>query len=535
MNHAFPGKHSPGPAAGVSPLSGGEKTAPATVPRLLIAAPHGRSGKTTATITLLAALRSAGLIVQAYKKGPDFIDPSWLTLLTGRPCRNLDPFLMDEQHIVASVKQHTAGADLAVIEGAMGLYDGVDLEGSGSTAVIAKTVQSPVLLVVDTTRMTRSVAALVMGYQHFDREVHIAGVILNKVARPRHEQMLVAAVEHYCGVPVVGIIPKDQGLSIPDRHLGLIPAGEVDELVGRILAAGEQARQYFHLEVILQIARQAPPLPDESLAGSAEAPAPPVDGPGLEAVAHSPGWPGMGEDGGKWVYTGTGAAEPRRCLAAKAEGSGPRIGIIRDRAFSFYYPENLEALQSAGAELVFIDALSAAALPPVHGLYIGGGFPEVFARELSANQSLLQDIKSRVETGLPVYAECGGLMFLSRSIISGETAYPLTGIFPCDVVMCARPQGHGYEEVQVLGNNPYYAPGTVLRGHEFHHSRLVNVEEGQARFAFRVTRGRGIDGVHDGLVYKNVLACYLHLHALTVPGWAPALVDRARWYKEKCD
>lgn len=535
MNHAFPGKRSPGPAAGVSLPSGRVKNAPATVSRLLIAAPHGRSGKTTATITLLAALCSAGLTVQAYKKGPDFIDPSWLTLLTGRPCRNLDPFLMEKRHIVASIKQHTAGADLAVIEGAMGLYDGVDLEGSGSTAVVAQTVQAPVLLVVDTTRMTRSVAALVMGYQHFDRDVHIAGVILNKVARPRHEKLLVAAVEHYCGIPVVGIIPKDQGLSIPDRHLGLIPAGEVDELVARILAAGEQARRYFHLETILQIARQAPPLPEDDPPGNGEMPAAPADYSHHFAAVHAPA-----------VHGADGAAEKiaSACafmnntpgVSSSAAGEPvPRIGIIRDRAFSFYYPENLEALQSAGAELVFIDALSAGALPPVHALYIGGGFPEVFAEHLSVNQALLRDIKNKVEAGLPVYAECGGLMFLGRSIISGENVYPLTGIFPFDVVMCQRPQGHGYEEVQVVGENPYYAPGTVLRGHEFHHSRLINLEEENAHFAFRVTRGKGIDGQHDGLVYKNVLACYLHLHALTVPAWAPALVERARRYMGQGD
>nr|WP_026176887.1 cobyrinate a,c-diamide synthase [Desulfurispora thermophila] len=504
------------------------------VPRLLIAAPHGRSGKTTATITLLAALRDAGLTVQAFKKGPDFIDPSWLTLLTGRPCRNLDAFLMEKPDIVRSVARYSASADIAVIEGAMGLYDGVDLEGSGSTAVVAKTVQAPVLLVVDTTRMTRSVAAMVMGYQHFDPQVHIAGVILNKVARPRHEKMLVAAVEHYCGIPVVGVIPKNRGLSIPDRHLGLIPAGEVDELVGKILAAGAQARQYFNLDAILQIARQAPPL------GVAE------------------GGRSVGEGGaiaGQMSSYGAGFEQPDSNMryehrpedaapAGSPAGPGvvspiahqrPRIGIIRDRAFSFYYPENLEALQAAGAELVFLDALSATALPDVHALYIGGGFPEVFAERLAANQALLQDLRNKVEAGLPVYAECGGLMFLGRSIISGEAVYPLAGIFPFDVVMCQKPQGHGYEEVQVVGENPYYPPGTILRGHEFHHSRLVNLEEGQARFALRVTRGKGIDGLHDGLVYKNVLACYLHLHALTVPGWAPALVERARRYMGQGD
>ncbi len=455
------------------------------VPRLVIAAPHGRSGKTITTIGLLAALKKADYNVQPFKKGPDFIDPSWMTRITGRPCRNLDSFLMTRETIRASFARSAGDADIAVVEGAMGLFDGVDLDGSGSTAEIAKAIEAPVILVVDTTRMTRSVAAMVSGYQHFDPEVRVAGVILNKVARPRHEQILRAAIERYCGIPVLGVIPKGHKMDIPDRHLGLVPAEESDELALAIDEAGNSVGDCLDLPAIIEVARSAALMA--------------VEPPGPAGLV---------------------PAEPR-----------VRVAVFMDRAFTFYYPENLEALVSAGAEIVRVNALADSCLPDVDAAYIGGGFPEVLAAELAANQTLRRDLRGRIEDGLPVYAECGGLMYLGRQISWRDRKYPMVGALPFDVVMLDRPQGHGYITLQVENESPYFDIGEEVKGHEFHHSRVENLDREQVHYAFRVTRGNGLDGRHDGIIYKNVLACYTHLHALATPHWAQRLVAAGMKYK----
>ncbi|MGQ9825131.1 MAG: cobyrinate a,c-diamide synthase [Desulfotomaculales bacterium] len=456
------------------------------VPRLVIGAPHGRSGKTTVTLGLLAALRSEkGLVVQPFKKGPDFIDPGWLSRVAGRDCRNLDVFLMSPENIAASFLTGSAGADLALVEGAMGLYDGVDLQGSGSTAEIARILKAPVLLVVDCTRLTRSVAAIVMGFQHFDPEIKIAGVILNRVARSRHEKMLRAAISEYCGVPVLGAVPKGETFFIPDRHLGLVPVEESDEAAEKISGVGRAAARHLDLDGILEIARRAPALEGEGI---------------------------------------------RRKRAA-APGK-IRVGVFRGRPFTFYYPENLEALAACGAEIVTIDALADPALPEVDALYLGGGFPEVFAAGLEANAGLRKDVREAVEKGMPVYAECGGLIYLGRELVWQGKTYRMAGALPFDVVLADRPQGHGYEVVRVTAENPFFPPGATIRAHEFHHSQVVNLEQEKVRFAFRVLRGWGIDGENDGLVYKNVLAAYAHIHALAVPDWACRLVERAA--AQKC-
>ncbi|RJQ27654.1 MAG: hydrogenobyrinic acid a,c-diamide synthase (glutamine-hydrolyzing) [Peptococcaceae bacterium] len=463
------------------------------IPRLVIAAPHGRSGKTAVSVGLMAAFTARGMTVQAFKKGPDYIDPSWLTVVTGRQCRNLDSFLMSREALRESFVKHAGSADIGVIEGAMGLYDGVDLEGSGSTAEIAKAVQAPVLLVVDTTRMTRSAAALVMGFQYFDRAVRIAGVILNKVARSRHEAMLRSAVERYCGVPVLGVLPKDNKYNIPDRHLGLVPAAENELLQQAVERLGEAAAAYFDLDRIMVAA------------GSGE----PLSGAGGETPA--PVW----------------LAEKKNVI----KSARPLIGVFWDRAFTFYYPENLEALVAAGADLVAVDALCDRVLPDVDALYIGGGFPEVFASELAANSSLRAAVRERVKDGLPVYAECGGLMYLGRKIVWRGRSFAMAGALPFAVEMVDKPQGHGYMVSEVVKNNPFFRPGEVIKGHEFHHSRVIDLDCGEVDFIFQVKRGWGVDGRRDGLVYKNVLATYNHLHAVSVPAWATALVGRAACYR----
>ncbi len=452
-------------------------------PRVMIAAPHGRSGKTTVSIGIVAALAGRGLTVQPFKKGPDYIDPSWLSGAGGRPCRNLDLFMMGEDATATAFRRATSDADIAVIEGAMGLYDGLDLEGSGSSAALARLLGVPVLLVVDATRMTRSVAALVGGYQRFEPGVNVAGVVLNNVGHSRHEEMLVAAIERYCGIPVVGSIPKRRELTIADRHLGLVPRGEDDGLVPVIEEAHRVVEQHVNLDLLLEIARSAAPLPENT---------------GLEASEAS--------------------AEP-----------SVRIGVIRDRVFSFYYPENLEALENAGARLEIVDSLADRVLPAVDALYIGGGFPEVFMGQLEANESLRRDIHRRVQGGLPVYAECAGLIYLSRAVRWGDRKAEMVGVLPCEIEMTRRPQGHGYAVAEVVAANPFFSRGESLRGHEFHNTRVVSLDRSKTKFAYKLRKGFGIDADHnDGLMVDNVLAAYTHLHAAAVPKWAERFVEAAQ-------
>lgn len=460
------------------------------VPRIVISAPHGQSGKTTVSIGLIGALVKSGFIVQPFKKGPDFIDPSWLTRVSGRSCRNLDCFMMDDEAIRDSLVQGGQDADIAVTEGAMGMFDGLDLDGSGSTAQIAKIIDAPVVLVVNCNRMTRSVAPLVKGFKDFDPEVRVAGVILNNVVRARHEEMLVGAIEKYCDLPVLGVIPKDSSFAIPNRHLGLIPAEEDRELQQAINNIEQIALKTLDLKKIMEIAGEAPPL--------------------------------IGGDGKR----------EGKSLGSK---NSVKVGIIKDRAFTFYYPENLESLEQAGAELVFINALSDQGIPDIDALFIGGGFPEIFARELSRNRPFRNALAGRIERGLPVYAECGGLMYLGQSIIEGDERYPMTGVLPFDVLLKKKPQGHGYTMMEVKKKNSFFSLNSTIKGHEFHNSCLVNLKTEGVDFAFQVKRGHGIDGTKDGILYKNILACYNHIHALGAKEWAKNLVTAARTFRKERD
>lgn len=454
------------------------------LPRLVIGAPHGHSGKTTISIGLVGALRQQGHIIQPFKKGPDFIDPSWLSYAAGRPCRNLDCYWMDDCQIRATLRRGSSGADLAVIEGAMGLFDGVDLAGTGSTAQIARFTKSPVILVVDATRATRSVAPLVLGFMNFEAGVTIAGVIFNKVARPRHESMLRAAIKEYCGIPVLGAVPKNAYSVFPERHLGLVPAAEHGAVADAVAGNVDVALRHLDLPGIATVARTAPPLDADD--------------------------------------------DQDRCLPAPAV----RIGVIHDQSFTFYYPENIEALAAAGAELVYINSIKDETLPAVDGLYIGGGFPEVFGEAIAANRSLRQAIRTAAEEGLPIYAECGGLMYLGRKIIWDGREYDMCGVLPFDVVMEKGPEGHGYTLMRSLTGNPYFTAGKEIKGHEFHHSRLVNIDPG-IKFAYKVIRGHGIDGEHDGILYRNTFAAYNHIHAIANPAWAPNFVALAADYRQR--
>jgi len=438
--------------------------------RFLVSAAHKSSGKTTLSVGLSAALHRRGLTVQAFKKGPDYIDPLWLALASGRPCRNLDFFLASRDEIAAAFARHGTSADVCLIEGNKGLYDGLDLDGSNSNAALAKLIGAPVVLVIDARGMTRGIAPLILGYQAFDREVGFAGVILNRLGGSRHESKLRAVIEHYTGVPVLGAMHEDPAIGIYERHLGLVPANETQSAAARIEAIRAAVERQVDVGRLLEATRSAALLAPASRGGAARA-------------------------------------------------KDIRIGIARDRAFGFYYAGDFEALEDEGAELVPFDTLRDARLPRVNALFIGGGFPECFATELEANASLRAEIRDRAARGMPMYAECGGLMYLSRSIEWRGERHQMVGAIGADVVMHERPTGRGYVRLEAQAGHPWgLAPGSEVRAHEFHYSSLEGLDAG-TRYAYRVRRGHGIDGERDGIVAGNILASYTHLRAVGGCDW----------------
>ena len=452
------------------------------LPRLMVCAAHKSSGKTTVAVGIAAGLRLRGLVVQPFKKGPDYIDPMWLARAAGRPCYNLDPYLMDAEAVAATLAREVSGADLALIEGNKGLHDGVALDGSNSNAALARSLAAPVVLVIDTRGMTRGIAPLLLGYQAFDRGVRIAGVILNQVGGARHESKLRAAVEHYTDIEVLGAIARDERLGLPERHLGLMPDTEIDTAPALTARIAKLVAGGVDLDRIVAIARSAAP------------------------------WPG---------------SAPTRGVKATTD---LRIGIARDRAFGFYYPDDLAALEAAGARLVPIDTLRDTALPPLDGLFIGGGFPEVYLAELEANLTLRHALREAIGAGLPTYAECGGLMYLARSIRWGDRRGEMVGVIPGDVVMHERSVGRGYVQLEADADHPWL--GGSVGGHEFHHSSLENLPPGLG-FAYRVTRGRGIDGRRDGLRIGNLLASYSHLRTGAGSDWAGRYVEFVRRCRDR--
>lgn len=447
--------------------------------RLLISAAHKSSGKTTLSIGLCAALAARGLAVQPFKKGPDYIDPLWLAQASGRACYNLDPYLAGWDEIRALFARGAQGADICLVEGNKGLYDGLALDGSNSNAALAAQLDAPVVLVIDARGMTRGIAPLILGYQAFDRNIRIAGVILNNLGGARHEAKLRAVVEHYTDVPVLGAVHADPQLAIVERHLGLVPSNEAGEARGQIGRIGAAVAQQVDLERVLAVARSAASLP---------------------AAAGLP-------------------------LEVQPSAPKVRIAVAMDPAFGFYYADDFQALRAAGAELVPFDTLRDRLLPEADGLFIGGGFPEMFGRELEANAVLRADIRNRIEAGLPAYAECGGLMYLARRITDLEgRSHAMVGAIPGDVVMHRRPVGRGYVALQETGEAPWgQSTDGTLRAHEFHYSSIENLPPDQ-RFAYRVKRGHGVDGSRDGVLVHNLLASYTHLRSVGDCHWARRFV-----------
>jgi cobyrinic acid a,c-diamide synthase len=455
-----------------------------SAPRVVIAGLSGDSGKTLVTLGLARCLSRRGLVVRPFKKGPDYIDAAWLAAAAGRPCGNLDTFMMPEEAIGASVER-AAGADLLLVEGNRGLFDGVDPRGTHSTAELARRLGAPVVLVVGVAKTTRTAAALVLGCRHADPELQLAGVILNRVATERHERVVREAVEELAGIPVLGAVPRlGGGDPLPGRHLGLVTVSEHPRRDEAIETAAGAVEGHVDLDRLLGVARSAAP----------------VEIPARE-------WP---------------------C----SEGPRVQVGVFADQAFSFYYPENLDALRRLGAEVVEVSPLADEALPEVDALYLGGGFPEVHVARLAENTSLAREVRRRVEGGLPVYAECGGLMYLARQLVVDGVVYPMAGVLDLVVEQTRSPQGHGYEVARVDAANPFFSRDATLVGHEFHYSRVVEGSHRSATVA-AVERGRGTGEGRDGIVVGRVWASYLHLHALGTPAWADGLMALARRHAEE--
>jgi cobyrinic acid a,c-diamide synthase len=457
--------------------------------RLVIAGLSGDSGKTIASLSFVVALRRKGFSVSVFKKGPDYIDPAWLSMAAQKPCRSLDTFMVDRERVRQSFVTHADKTGFSIIEGNRGLYDGRDVEGTHSTAELAKLIGAPVILVAGAAKTTRTLAAIVKGCVDFDPGVNIAGVILNRVAGDRHVSVITRAIDEYCGLPVLGAIPKlgDDSRLIPGRHLGLVTPSEYGDNAELNERLNIIARRYLDVDEMMDIAASATPL----------------------------------------VVAGHRPARARR-------SENVRIGYFSDSVFTFYYPENLEALQTEGAELVPVSSLEAPELPEIDALYIGGGFPETHAEQLAGNRAMMKSVRNGVAGGLPVYAECGGLIYLARSLKHEGRTYRMSGVFPVDLEMHAKPVGHGYTKARVVHPNPFYDVGTEIRGHEFHYTGVAG-SLGEVETCFEITRGTGLGETRDGLIRNNTLACYTHVHADGTRNWASSIVTKAAEYAKRAD
>lgn len=458
---------------------------------ILISAAHKSSGKTMVTTGLVRALALRGRKVATFKKGPDYIDPKWLGEAAGRPCYNLDFHTQSDDEINNLFTHHATPVDIAIIEGNKGLHDGTDVEGSNSNAALAKMLGAPVILVVDVSGITRGVAPLLKGYEVFDPDVNIAGVILNKVMGPRHEDKLIAAVERYTNIPVLGSIRRNANLGVDERHIGLIPSNEHPAARARIDTLADEIANQVDLDRI------------EAIAAQAQAPTAP---PAQETSRTRP---------------------------------DVRIAIAKDSAFGFYYADDLDALKAAGAQVVYFNALNDVYLPTCDGLFLGGGFPETQMKKLESNKTLRARIQAAIQAGLPTYAECGGLMYLSRSITWHEDTHDMVGIIPADAVMHPRPQGRGYVHLRPRESHPWNITedacemqGEYVPAHEFHYSRLENIDT-DLTFAFEVSRGQGVNGTHDGIVMHNMVANYAHLRNTSRCRWAEAFTAFVRQKKQE--
>lgn len=446
---------------------------------LVIAGLAGGSGKSVVSVGITAAFARQDREVVPFKKGPDYIDAGWLQLAAGRKCYNLDPYLMPQEAITRSFAVHSRDAELVIVEGNRGLYDGVNAEGGYSTAELALMLNLPLILVVNCTKTTRTVAAMVLGCKQFDQRIDIRGVILNQIATERQRRLVTESVENYTDIPVLGVIPRLKQDIFPMRHLGMVPHQEYSDSDGALSLLADLVSENVDLKRLEEV---------------------------MEPIAESV----MSKQEELIVST-----EPK-----------VKIGVLQDAAFQFYYSENLEALERAGAELVYVNAMQDKVLPELAGLYIGGGFPETGARELATNISFRNSVKAAAENGLPIYAECGGLIYLGSSIeIDGEE-YPLVGVFPVRFGMSVKPQAHGYSIFRVDKENVFYSCGSEVKGHEFRYSKVLDWQGNDSQLVLKMVRGQGFSNGRDGLTYNNVFALYTHVHADGTPEWADNFVKK---------
>ncbi|MCE5286365.1 MAG: cobyrinate a,c-diamide synthase, partial [Pelosinus sp.] len=438
-------------------------------------------GKTTLVTGLLAAFRARGLKVQSYKVGPDYIDPGYHYLASGQRSHNLDSWLMNQESLLEVFASTAQGNDLVIIEGVMGLYDG-GKNGISSSAAIAKLLKAPVALVIDAKAMGESAAALALGYKMYDPEIDFAGVLVNRLGSLSHQSIVTEALENR-GIPVLGCFRRDDSLKMPERHLGLTPVEENDAraLVDKL---GAEISRQIKLDELFALAKKAPPLP----------------------------------------------ARPQAKLVSTAK---VRLGVAQDEAFSFYYPESLGVLEKLGAELVAFSPLFDQKLPEVDGLLFGGGFPEMFASELTANQKMRKAIYRAASEGMPVYAECGGLMYLTERLVdfSGQ-AFLMAGVIPAECRMQSKLQTVGYVEAKALKSNILCSSGSVFRGHEFHFSQMTPLQEKDFPWAFEFTKNRTGAKYFGGYADKNVVASYLHMHFMGQQGAAEQFIEKCTEYKE---
>lgn len=437
-----------------------------SIPRIMIAGTNSGVGKTTVTMGLELALRRRGLNVQPFKAGPDYIDTSYHTHVSGRICRNLDPWMLSKNTLLELFERQAKSSDISIIEGVMGLYDGFLGKEQGSSAHLSKILKSPVILILDARSLSRSAAAIALGYKEFDKAVDLRGIILNNIASSSHYRSIKYAIEKNVRLPVFGFLPKDKGLSLPERHLGLIPAQEKRPLGLSLKKTADFMEKNIDIDAIIAIAKGSKPLPDFE----------------------------------------------RRIFGQKPADKKINIALASDQAFNFYYQDNLDILAHCGANLIEFSPIKDKVLPKgINGIYIGGGFPELFAEKLAKNNSLRKDIFSKAKDGLPIYAECAGLMYLSKNISDFQGRnFPMSGVFDFSVKMGKRLSALGYVNVEVVKNNILSNKNEKIRGHIFHWSYL-NKEPKKDGAVFLVKKN-GKAPVFDGFSKWNVLAGYTHLH-----------------------
>ena len=454
-----------------------------TMRALVIAGVASGVGKTSITLGLLEALRRRGLSVQAFKVGPDFIDPGFHAQASGRPSYNLDGWMCGRERVLACVAGHATGADVVVVEGVMGCFDGFEpTSDEGSTAQVAKWLGAPVVLVLDAWAQARSAAAVARGFETFDPALRVAGVIVNRAGSEGHGRLVLDAIRSACRAEPLGAILHEEALALPERHLGLVTALEGALSEERLRRLGDAVERSVDLDRLLALATPS-------------------------------------------VLPAAGGPE-RECLSAQ-HGRAPtrraRIGVAHDAAFQFYYAENFDLLREAGADLVAFSPLDAPTLPAVDGLYLGGGYPELHARRLAENVAMRRAVRRFADSGRPIYAECGGLMYLAESLEDGDgAAHEMVGVLPVRVRMSPRRMALGYTEVAFTGETPLGPSGAIARGHEFHYSSVDPVPEGVAR-AYRITQ-RGAERRAEGYLVGRTLMSYVHLHFASNPALAPSLV-----------